>query len=203
MLALPPLNAELLGGVALFAVASSITPGPNNMMLMTSGANFGFRRTLPHMTGVVVGFITLLLACGLGLGGLFQRFPVLHEILKWAGAAYMTWLAYKIATSKAPSTTEGSARPMTFPGAVLFQFVNVKGWAMAITVSTAYVPPQNYFGNLALVTVVVLLLNAPCVAVWTGFGVVLRRFLERPAILRTFNVVMALLLLMSLYPLFV
>lgn len=202
MTPLPILQPDLLAGVALFAFASSITPGPNNMMLMASGANFGFRRTLPHWCGVVVGFTGLLLACGLGLGSLFVTFPVLHEILKWAGAAYLVWLAIKIMTAKGLSSAKDQSKPMTFFGAAMFQFVNVKAWAMAIGAVTTYVPTQNYFGNLLVVTAVVAAVNAPCVATWTTFGVVLRRFLENPRVLRTFNIVMGLLLLTSLYPLF-
>ena len=141
-------------------------------------------------------------ACGLGLGGLFHAFPILHEILKWLGAAYLVWLAWKIATSKSLSSAKESSNPMSFLGAAMFQFVNVKAWAMAITATTAYVPPDNYFANLMVVTGVVALVNAPCVGTWMSFGVVLRRFLERPAILRAFNIVMGLLLLTSLYPLF-
>ncbi len=199
---LPILSPDSLGALALFAFASSITPGPNNMMLMTSGANFGWRRTLPHWAGVVTGFTGLVISCGLGLGGLFVTYPVLHEILKWAGAAYLIWLAAKIALSRSLSPAKGQARPMTFVGAVAFQLVNVKAWAMALGAVTTYVPAERYFANLWVAAAVFGVVNAPCVSLWLTCGVVLRRFLERPAVLRTFNIVMAALLVASLYPLF-
>ena len=204
MTPLPIFRPDLLTALTMFALATSITPGPNNMMLMASGANFGLRRTLPHWAGVVVGFTGLLLACGLGLGGLFLRYPVLHDILKWAGAAYLVYLAGKIAMSKSISTAKAgaAAKPMTFAAAVAFQLVNVKAWAMAVGGATTYVPQDHYLGNLVVAAVVFALINAPCVALWLSCGVVLRRSLERPAILRTFNIVMAVLLVASLYPLF-
>ncbi|WP_395674362.1 LysE family translocator [Phenylobacterium sp.] len=197
---LPILRPEVFAALALFAFANSITPGPNNMMLMASGANFGLRRTLPHWAGVVVGFVGLLLACGLGLGGLFAAYPVLHEVLKWAGVAYLLYLAGRIALSSSLSATKGGGRPMTFFEAVAFQAVNVKAWAMALGAATTYVPAERYMAGIAVAAVVFAVINAPCVALWLTCGVVLRRFLERPAILRAFNVIMALLLVASLYP---
>jgi threonine/homoserine/homoserine lactone efflux protein len=194
---------DLFAALCLFAFASSITPGPNNMMLMASGANFGWKRTLPHWLGVVVGFSLLIVGCGLGLGGLFTAFPVLHEVLKWVGAAYMVWLAYKVGSSKTLSSGASSGRPMTFLGAVLFQAVNPKAWAMALSAVTIYLPPQHYLGNLMVATAVFAGINAPCVACWLSFGIGMRRFLDNPRALQTFNLVMATLLIASLIPLFV
>ncbi len=204
MTALPIFRPELFAALCLFAFASSVTPGPNNMMLMASGANFGLRRTLPHWAGVAGGFATLLLACGFGLGGLFTAFPILHEVLKWAGAAYLVYLAVKIATSKGLSTGKAgeASKPMTFWGAFAFQAVNVKAWAMALGGVTTYVPAEHYIGNLLVAVVVFVVINIPCVGLWLSCGLVLKRFLDRPAILRAFNLVMALLLIASLYPLF-
>ena len=200
---LPIFRPELFTALVLFAFASSITPGPNNMMLLASGANFGLRRTLPHWAGVVAGFTGLILACGLGLGGLFAAYPLLHEILKWAGAAYLLYLAFKVATAKSLSPSKGeAARPMTFLGAVAFQLVNVKAWAMALTTTTTYVPSEHYIPKLLVAIAVFIAVNPACMIFWLGGGVMLRRFLERPAVLRTFNIVMAVLLVASLYPLF-
>ena len=125
MTALPIFRPDLFTALVLFAFACSITPGPNNMMLMASGANFGLRRTVPHWLGIMAGFGALLLACGLGLGGLFTAYPVLHEILKWAGAAYLLYLAFRIATAKSISPGKGGApaRPMSFLGGAAFQLV--------------------------------------------------------------------------------
>lgn len=195
------LTPQLLLALALFAFVSSITPGPNNTMLMASGANFGFRATVPHLSGVAIGFGVMVLAVGLGLGGLFIAFPRLHDVLAVAGGLYMIWLAWKIATAKGLGGGEGTGKPQTFWQAAAFQWVNPKAWAMAIGATTTYVPAEHYNLNILLVALVFMAVNGPCVAIWTGFGVGLRRFLDRPAILRTFNVTMAVLLLASLIPL--
>ena len=195
------LTPQLLLALALFAFVSSITPGPNNTMLMASGANFGFRATVPHLSGVAIGFGVMVLAVGLGLGGLFIAFPRLHDVLAVAGGLYMIWLAWKIATAKGIGGGEGAGKPQTFWQAAAFQWVNPKAWAMAIGATTTYVPAEHYNLNILLVTLVFMAVNGPCVMIWTGFGVGLRRFLDRPAILRAFNVTMAVLLLASLIPL--
>ncbi len=199
----PTYTPELLGALTLFAVSASFTPGPNNTMLMASGANFGLKASLPHMAGVTVGFIGLIALCGLGLAGVFAAFPVLHEVLKWGGAAYMLWLAFRIATAKGIGTKAAAGRPMSFPGAVLFQAVNPKGWAMALGTVSTYVPPQGFLVNLLIALGIFLVINVCTVVTWTAFGVGLRRFLDRPKVLRAFNVAMALVLVASLYPVFV
>jgi threonine/homoserine/homoserine lactone efflux protein len=194
------LTPELLAALALFAFVSSITPGPNNTMLMASGANFGFRATIPHGLGVSLGFFLLVVAVGLGLGGLFAAYPPLHDILTVAGTLYLLWLAWKIASSKGLGVGEGAARPQTFLQAAAFQWVNPKAWAMALGAVTAYAPRENYVLNILLISAVFTAINLPCVMTWTGFGVGLRRFLGRPAVLRAFNLGMALLLVVSLVP---
>lgn len=194
------LTPELLAALTLFAFVSSITPGPNNTMLMASGANFGFRATAPHMLGVSIGFFVLVVAVGLGLGGLFAAYPALHDILAVAGGLYLLWLAWKIATAKGLGNGEAGARPMTFLQAAAFQWVNPKGWAMALGAVTAYAPRENYAFNVLLISLIFTVVNLPCVASWTGFGVGLRRFLDKPAVLRAFNIAMALLLVLSLVP---
>ena len=194
------LTPELLAALALFAFVSSITPGPNNTMLMASGANFGFRTSIPHMIGVSGGFLLLVVAVGLGLGGLFAAYPELHDVLAVAGGLYLLWLAWKIATSSGLGMGETGARPQTFLQAAAFQWVNPKAWAMALGAVTAYAPRDGYVANILVVSVIFTAINLPCVASWTGFGVGLRRFLDRPAVLRAFNVGMALLLVLSLLP---
>ena len=194
------LTPELLAALALFAFVSSITPGPNNTMLMASGANFGFRASIPHMIGVSGGFLLLVVAVGLGLGGLFAAYPELHDVLAVAGGLYLLWLAWKIATSSGLGMGETGARPQTFLQAAAFQWVNPKAWAMALGAVTAYAPRDGYVANILVVSVIFTAINLPCVASWTGFGVGLRRFLDRPAVLRAFNVGMALLLVLSLLP---
>ena len=198
----PTYTPELLTALCLFAFASSITPGPNNTMLMASGANFGLRASLPHMWGVTTGFIGLIALCGLGLAGVFAAFPLLHHILKWGGAAYLLWLAFKIATAKGIGTKAAGSRPMSFPGAVAFQFINPKGWVMALGTVSTYVPARAFLANLCVALVIFTVTNIATVFTWTAFGVGIRRFLNRPRALRVFNVTMALLLVASLYPLF-
>ena len=198
----PILRPEHITALAMFAFASSITPGPNNMMLMASGANFGFRRTLPHWAGVVIGFSLLCLTVGLGLGQLFTAYPILHEVLKWVGAIYLVWLAWKIGSSKGLKNGESAGKPMSFLGAVAFQAVNVKAWMMAVGLASTYVPNEGYLPNLLIGCLVFAAINAPCVATWLSFGIALRKVLEKPAALKAFNLTMAALLIASLYTVF-
>ncbi len=193
---------ELLAALSLFAFASAITPGPNNSMLMASGANFGLRASLPHIWGVTAGYVGLIALCGLGLAGVFAAFPVLREALKWGGAAYLIYLAWKIATAKGIGAKAAGARPMSFLGAAAFQFINPKGWVIALATVSTYVPARAFLANLGVALTICGLICVVAVFVWTAFGVGIRRFLSRPALLRAFNVGMALLLVASLYPLF-
>lgn len=191
---------DLFVALSLFAFVSSITPGPNNAMLMASGANFGLRRTLPHMAGVSVGFLVLILCVGLGLGGLFLAYPLLHDVLKVLGGAYLLWLAWKLATAKGLGGGAAASRPMTFLQAAGFQWVNPKAWAMAVSGVSAYTPQAGYLANLFVMGAVFAAVNLPCIGAWTGFGVGMRRVLDRPAALRAFNLTMAALLVLSLWP---
>lgn len=197
----PTYTPDLLSALALFAFATSITPGPNNAMILASGANFGLRASLPHFAGIVVGFLSLVLLSGLGLAGVIVATPLLHALLKWGGAAYMLYLAFKIGTAKGISGKGVGKRPLRFWQAFSFQFVNPKGWAMALGAISTYVPARPYLPNLGVAVVMLGLINAPCSLTWAAFGVGLRRVLDRPAVLRAFNVAMALLLVASLYPL--
>ncbi|WP_297511736.1 LysE family translocator [uncultured Caulobacter sp.] len=197
------MTSQLLLAYVLFCFATAGTPGPNNMMLLASGANFGFRRTILHILGISAGLGFMVLAMGLGLGGVFRAYPVLHEILRWVGGAYMLWLAWKIGTSTSISDRAVGAKPMTFAQAAAFQWVNPKAWAMALGAATTYAPEGGGWTVVPLLAGTFMLVGAPCSAAWAGFGQGLRPFLDRPAILRTFNIVMALLLVASLYPLVV
>ena len=189
---------EYLLPLAAFAFASSITPGPNNLMLMTSGANFGFRRTLPHMLGVGLGFVLMVFLVGIGLAGAFQTFPVLDTVLTVVSVVYMIWLAWKFANAAAPDAG-GGGRPMTFLQAVAFQWVNPKAWAMALTAVTLYAPSDHVTGIL-FVAVVFGAINLPSVSVWCLLGVEMKRFLTDSRRLTLFNWTMAALLLLSLVP---
>jgi threonine/homoserine/homoserine lactone efflux protein len=195
------LSLDLLLAFALFAFVTSVTPGPNNMMLLTSGVNFGFNRTVPHMLGISCGFFSLVLAVGLGLGAAFQAYPLLYTVLRYVGAAYLLYLAWKIATSGPASDASGTeSKPQTFMQAALFQWVNPKAWVMAVGAISTYTPLQGYFTNVVIISAVFAIINLPSVCVWAGFGSLLRNALRDPFWLRVFNGGMAVLLVVSLYP---
>lgn len=195
------MTPELLSSFILFAFVTSITPGPNNIMLTASGLSFGFRRTVPHMIGIAAGFTVMVGAVGLGLGAAFAAWPILYEVLKYGGAAYLLYLAWKIAKS-GPITGGGgeAGRPMTFLEAAAFQWINPKAWVMAVGAIATYTPQAGFLVNLAIVTLVFGLVNLPSVGCWALFGTALRRVLHAPAAVRAFNIAMALLLVASLYP---
>ncbi len=195
------MSTTLLLSFLTFALVSSITPGPNNVMLMASGANFGFRSTLPHFAGVTLGFAAMVILVGLGLAGIFAAAPWLYDVLRWVGAAYLLFFAYKIATARGLGSSEGTSRPVTFWQAVAFQWVNPKAWTMVVSAITAFAPAHPTFGHIALITFLFFLVGLPCSLIWMTFGIGLKNFLNRPAALRAFNVTMAVLLVISLYPL--
>ena len=195
------MTPELLLAFVLFAFVTSVTPGPNNMMLLASGVNFGLRRSVPHMLGVSLGFMLLVLAVGLGLGQLFQRWPLLHALLAWSGATYLLYLAWKIARSVAPSDSGAApGKPFTFVQAAAFQWVNPKAWIMAITAIGTYIPQEDFLGNLLLLAPLFALVNGPSVGLWTVAGSLLRKLLQDSRKRRLFNHGMAMLLVLSLYP---
>ena len=185
----------------LFAVVMFFTPGPNNIMLLSSGLNFGFRRTIPHMAGVTFGFAFMIAVTGLGLGAVFTTYPVLQTVLKYAGAAYLLYLAAAIALSAPPDPDAADRRrPMTFLGAALFQWVNVKGWVMAIGTITAYAAIASYPWNVAVQAALSLLFGAASSASWVLCGTSLQSLVKSPRAVRAFNIAMGVLLVASLYP---
>lgn len=184
-----------------FVLVSSITPGPNNTMLTASGLNHGFKRSLPHMLGVSLGFGLMLLMVGLGIGTLLLQLPWLYTLLQVAGTGYLIYLAWKIAHAGLPQSNGTSQHPLRYWQAMLFQWVNPKVWIMVVGILAAYVPRDRFFIQLPLAALLCTLVNFPCIALWTGCGSMLRRWLYRPAVLRGFNLLMALLLLSSVYPL--
>lgn len=195
-------SLDLLYAFALFALVSSITPGPNNTMLLASGVNFGFRRSMPHALGVSLGFMVMVIAVGLGLGEVFKVLPWAYTVLRWAGASYLLYLAWKIARSGPPSAAvEDTRKPMSFLGAAAFQWVNPKAWIMAIGAITTYAPAQGYLVNVFVIASLFALINLPSVALWVSCGSALRTVLSQPRWLRLFNWGMALMLVLSLYPL--
>jgi threonine/homoserine/homoserine lactone efflux protein len=195
-------NSPLLIAFILFAAVMFFTPGPNNIMVMSSGLTYGFRRTLPHITGVVIGFAFMVGAVGLGFGTIFIAFPVLQTILKYAGAAYLVYLAGVIAMSGPPKPGETGRGPMTFWQAAMFQWVNVKGWVAIIGTITAYAAIAGFPFNIVIQVLTFLAMGTASITIWTLFGSALRPFLTSPRSVRAFNLAMAALLLASLYPVF-
>jgi len=188
--------------VCTFAAVSSITPGPNNLMLLASGVRHGFRASLPHMLGITFGFIVLMLSTGLGLGALFERWPLLHDFLRWAGAGYLTVLAWQLWQADAPqaSRASDSRPPMSFIGAALFQWVNPKAWLMAVGAVAGFSGSET--GTWAMLTLALLcgVVNLPCISVWAYGGARLSHWLSRARPRQVFNACMAALLMACIYP---
>lgn len=195
------MTAELMLAFAGFAFATSITPGPNNTMLLASGVTFGFRRTLPHIAGIATGCLVMVVLAGLGFGGLFALYPWLHAVLRWGGAAYLLVLAWQMARSGSIRGGAAQRRPMSFLRAAAFQWVNPKAWVMVLGAVTTYAPREDFVRNVLVIAVAFAAINLPSVSVWAGFGAALRRVLDRPSRVRGFNIAMASLLVLSLYPL--
>jgi len=197
------MSETLLLAVLPFVVSTSVTPGPNNLMVMTSAVNFGVRRTLPHILGIMVGFPLMVVAVGLGLAPVFETWPVLHQALKIGGAAYMLWLAWQITRPGEIGEGRRGPRPIGFLQAAAFQWINPKAWIMALGAIATY---TTIGGRLLAETLMIALtfmaVSIPSNAFWVGLGVGVRRFLANPRALRIFNGIMAALLAGSLIPLF-
>lgn len=197
-----PLNVFI--ALVTFAFVMAFTPGPNNIMLAASGVNFGFSRTVPHISGVAIGFLFLLFSCGVGLGLVFAAVPTLQLVLKIAGAAYLLWLAYKVATAhQRGNDGKGPARPFTFWQAAAFQWVNPKGLVASLSAVALYIRPGQQAQDLAIMLAVFGLTTVGSATTWAGFGVALRQFLRDPGRARVFNIAMALLLVASIVPMVV
>jgi threonine/homoserine/homoserine lactone efflux protein len=192
---------DLIWALLVFVVVTLFTPGPNNAMLMATGLNFGFRRGLPHLLGVALGFAVMVLAVGLGLGALFRAYPAVYLILKYAGAAYLLYLAWQIA-SAGPVADGGKehGRPISFLEAAAFQWLNPKGWVMAVGAASAYAAVAAFPLNMLLISFLFGSLGMLSSATWLGFGTGLKRLLASPRAVRALNVAMALLLVASLWP---
>lgn len=202
--------AQLLPMV-LFIVVTSVTPGPNNMMLLSSGVRFGVRRSVPHLLGVSWGGAFMMAMAGLGIAGLFARWPLLQTLLRWAGMAYLLWLAWQMTRMSAPQEPPATpadaadspnlqARPLGFWGAAAFQWINPKAWVMALGLFSTYMPAHSSTLAVLLAALLYGVINMPCVSVWAVAGQGLRHWLQHPPALRAFNWSMAALLLASMLP---
>jgi threonine/homoserine/homoserine lactone efflux protein len=192
---------EVFLSLTSFAFATACTPGPNNIMLMASGVNFGFARSAPHMAGVVIGFVALLAACAGGLGLLFTAVPAAHMALKIIGGAYLLWLAWKVATAARPQQSEsGGGRPLTFLQATAFQWVNPKGVLTALSAVTLFVRPQSAIADTTVMVTIFAVASVAAATTWTAFGTVVNQALRNERHARIFNIAMALLLIASIVP---
>lgn len=195
------MNPALFAGFLLFAIVASITPGPNNLMMMASGRAFGLKRTVPHMAGVVLGFGAMTLAVGLGLAQVLKASPLLFAVLRWAAAAYILYIAWRMVRAKGPGVAVVDTRPMSFLGAVAFQWINPKAWVMALGAVGTYAEHGRFLIDVAIIAAAFMIINVPCALTWTGFGSAIGRWFRKPSHLKAFNWTMAVLLVVSLYPL--
>jgi len=182
-----------------FSIVSSVSPGPNNIMLMTSGANVGFIRTIPHMLGITLGFSLMVVLVGFGLIELFTAYPIMQQSLRIASMLYLLYLAVKIAKSKPMTNDASDYKPMSFLSAASFQWVNPKAWTMALTAISVYAASAE-LRDILLVSLIFGLVNVPSVSLWTTAGKQLQGILQAPAKIKVFNYSMAGLLVLSIVP---
>jgi threonine/homoserine/homoserine lactone efflux protein len=190
--------------IIAFSITACVTPGPNNAMIMASGLNYGIRRSMPHFLGIVLGFPTMVLAVGLGIAQLFEIYPVMHVVLKIGGAAYLSYLAFRIATAPVSESSESKGKPFTFIQAAAFQWVNPKAWVLAVGATVTYTTlGEGYVLQVITIGLIFMIFGAPCILLWLWGGASLKTLMRNPNTVRIFNVSMAVLLLASLIPVFI
>jgi len=191
---------DFLPALLMFTVVAAFTPGPNNIMIMASGLNFGLRRSVPHFFGICLGFPLMVTGLGFGAGALFVHFPNLHEIIKVLGICYLVYLAWGIATANPDANVKGGSQPLSFFQAMLFQWVNPKAWIMATSAIATYTSVgEDLTIQIITIVIVFFLMSWPSAGAWLLFGTVIQKILKNPIHHRVFNVVMAILLLASMY----
>lgn len=186
-------SLELISAIAAYAFVTCVTPGPNNILLTGFGANFGFVRTLPAVFGIIAGGASVNIGVGLGLGTLLQEYPLIKEVLKIVGCAYLLWLAYKLLGSgPVDANTVLDAKPFSFLQALSFQFVNPKVWVMLTTANISFaVLGPDYWLSVATITLVFAIVGTPSIMLWAGFGQLVSQLLNRPVFRKIFNLSMA------------
>ncbi|MDN5863165.1 MAG: LysE family translocator [Salinisphaera sp.] len=190
--------------LTIFAVVAAFTPGPNNLMLAASGMNYGFRRSVPHMIGVTVGFPVMLLCVIFGVGAIIAGLPILREAVQALAAGFIVYFAWKIATAKTDLSADGAGRPLTLWQAALFQWVNPKGWAVAIAVASLYAPGGVRDWDKALyMALLFLTVTCACTSCWTSLGTVIEHALQEPKVRRWINRGMAVALVLTMLPILV
>lgn len=193
------MDNAIIPALASFVFAATITPGPNNIMVMASGANFGIRRSIPHLLGVSIGVLPIIMLAGFGLMAIFDALPGLETALRVVSALYLLWLAWKIASAPPPDAGNAAGRPLSFLQAAAFQWVNPKVWATSLSAITLFAP-ERILVSVVLVASAFALIGFASNAVWAWMGTALQRWLLVGRRLHLFNITMAILLVASLYP---
>lgn len=186
--------------LAVFCLVATITPGPNNMMLLSSGATYGFRRTSPHIIGISVGGAIMSTLLGFSIANVASRLPGFYPTLHIVSSLYLLWLAWRIARSTGLREVKAGGRPLRVVDAAIFQWVNPKAWAIALGALAGFARPAHLVGDIAVIVLVRTFVGLPSLSLWAGFGLVLKRYLKSPVALRAFNIGMASLLVLSLLP---
>lgn len=182
----------------IYSFVTSVTPGPNNIMLAASGVNFGFKRSIPHILGIGIGFGFMVSVVGLGIGTLLSSNIILYELLKIIGIVYLLYLAYKIYHAARLDVGEQKSQPLTFIQAAMFQWVNPKAWIMAMGAVTTYLSPQSELYWYLLIGVIYGVIGIPSTGVWALIGEKLKIYLNDQKKLKFFNMLMATLLVLSI-----
>ncbi|NOX15032.1 MAG: LysE family translocator [Epsilonproteobacteria bacterium] len=193
----------MLFSIITFTLAGVLTPGPNNIMLLSSGLTFGYKRTIPHILGIVLGFTFMVICVGIGVGVVFKMFPFVFTILKYLGISYLLWMAWHIASSKGGIDAKKSSanKPFSFLQAAIFQWVNPKAWVMAITVTATFTTSKEHaFVQVLLISFICLLCGIIATNSWTLGGVYIKKFIKNRLHVRVFNITMATLIVASMLP---
>jgi len=192
---------EFYLAIILFAASTSVTPGPNNIMIMTSGLNYGVRGSIPHLLGICFGFPAMVIMVGLGFSVVFEMYPMFHEVIKIIGVGYLVFLAWLIASSSPSLLEVENSKPLNFTQAALFQWINPKAWVIATGAVSAYTSvSSDIFSQVIIIALTFFIVAFPCVGIWLFFGVGLKKYLNSPKHQKIFNISMALLLIGSVYP---
>ncbi len=191
---------NILSALSLFCLVATITPGPNNLMLLSSGATFGLRRTAPHILGISGGCALMVLVLGWSLAGIARHLPTLYVALHIASSVYLLWLAWRIATSSNPHDARAPRRPFTLLDAAAFQWINPKAWALTLGAVASFARPGHIAFDVPVIALVLVVVGLPCITLWAGSGSLLKGLLLKPRALRAFNIGMAVLLVLSILP---
>lgn len=192
---------EFYLSIMIFAISSTVTPGPNNIMILTSGLNYGVKNSIPHLLGICFGFPVMIIVIGFGFSVIFERYPLFNEVIKVLGVVYLLYLAWLIASSSPVSLEGKTSKPLNFIQAALFQWVNPKAWVVATGAVSAYTSvSSDMFAQVISIALAFLIVAIPSLSVWLIFGVGIKKYLKSPKHQKIFNLSMSLLLVGSVFP---